>query len=225
MNRINPLLLLACFLLSACSSTTLTTTPVPITVQYTAASVPWLAKVYTCAGANGITAEQRAADFIDPRTVDMAIRIGQPENLTSPAYQVGSEDILVGVNKLNPINSLTADQVRGLFSGQIQNWQAINGSDAAVQVWIFAAGEDVQQIFEQTILGGSPVTSLARLATSPDEMSQGIANDVNAVGILTRHWKAGNVAEVFTVATVPVLAITAQEPSGALPGIIACLQK
>jgi hypothetical protein len=225
MNRLKAFLLLACLLLPACSSATPSATPVPITVQYTAASIPWLANVYTCAGANGITAEQRAADFLDPQTVDMAIRVGQPENLVTPAYQIGNEDILVAVNKLNPISTLTADQLRGLFSGQIQNWQALNGSEATVQVWVFAAGEDVQQIFEQTILGGSPVTSLARLATSPDEMSKGIANDINAIGILTRHWKAGNVTEVFTVATVPVLAITAGQPSGALPGIIACLQK
>jgi hypothetical protein len=56
-------------------------------------------------------------------------------------------------------------------------------------------------------------------------MSQAIANDVNAVGILTRHWKAGNVSDVFTVTTVPVLAIPSSDPQGVVQQVIACLQK
>ena len=172
-----------------------------------------------------VKAEQSTADFPNLQTANMAIRIGQPDDLTFPAYQIGSEDILVIVNPQNPLNTLIAEQVRGLFTGQIQNWQEVNRSSAPVQVWVFASGEDVQQIFEQTILGGSPVTSTAKLATSMEEMSQAIAKDVNAIGILPRHWKTGNVSEVFTVATVPVLALTPSEPQGAVQGILACLQK
>ncbi len=33
---------------------------------------------------------------------------------------------------------------------------------APVQVWVLAAGEDVQQIFQDAAMGGTPVTSLAQ---------------------------------------------------------------
>ena len=83
-----------------------------------------------------------------------------------------------------------------------------------------------QNIFENTVLGGSPVTSLARLANNPDEMSQAISKDVNAIGLLTRHWKTGDTSEVFTAASnLPVLAITQSQPQGVLAQILACLQK
>ena len=215
---------LACFLLASCSSATTTVSMQQLTIQYTAASIPWLADLTNCAGANVVNAEQRAADFLDPQVVDMALRIGQPDTLASPAFQIGSEEILVIVNSQNPINHLTLDQVRGLFSGQILNWQEVNGSNDPVQVWVFATGEDVQRIFEQSVLGGSPVTSTARLATDMEEMSQAIADDMDAVGILPRHWNMGNVSDVFTVATVPVLALTEGEPQGAVEGLLACLQ-
>ncbi len=216
---------LACFVLPACTPTAPTAAAETIRVQYTAAAIPWLADLNTCAGTTVVTSEQRAADFLDPTSVDLALRIGQPKELTSPAYQISTEDILVIVNSQNPSKTLTAEEVRGLFEGTIQTWQAINGSDAPVQVWVFTAGEDVQQVFEQNAMGGSPITTLARLATSPDEMSQAIANDVNAVGILTRHWKAGNVTEAFSVSTVPVLALVLAEPQGVVQEILACLQK
>jgi hypothetical protein len=183
-----------------------------------------MADIQNCAGTSVVSSEQRTAGFLDLQTAIIAIRIGQPLELTSPAYQIGSEDILVIVNLQNPVGALTADQVRALFTGQITNWQAINNTNASVQVWVFASGEDIQDVFEKAIQGESPVTPNARLASSPDEMSQAVANDVNAVGILTRHWKAGNVSEVYSLANIPVLAISAGEPQGIVQGILACLQ-
>lgn len=210
--------------LTSCSPATPTAAAEIITVQYTAAAAPWLVNLYDCAGENTILVEQRAADYFDPN-MKLAIRIGEPINLDSPAYQIGTEDILVIVNPLNPINRLDGDQVRDLFSGQIQNWKDINGTEAAAQVWVFTPSEDVQQIFEQIALRGAPITSLARLAAGPEEMAQAIVSDVNAIGILSRDWITANVASVFTAASVPVLAIPPAEPQGALAELLACLQK
>ena len=215
------LLLLA----ASCSSATPTAQAEALHIQYTFAAQPWLANLYNCAGNNVVETELRAADFLDPQSVNLAIRIGQPTDLTGSAYQIGTEEILVVANRQNPVTQLTAEQVRGLFTGQVQTWKDISGTDAPVQVWVFPAGEDIQQIFEQTALGGSPVTSAARLANTSDEMSQAIANDVNAVGILTRHGKTGNISDVFTAATAPVLAIAPSEPDNTMAGILACLQK
>jgi len=220
-----PRILLSCLLLASCSTPVPTPTAEIIHVQYTSSAEPWLAAVYACAGNTVVAADPRAAEFLDPLTTDLVIRLGQPENLTSPAYKIDSEDILVIVSRQNPVNTLTPDQVRGLFGGQITTWKEINGSDAAVQVWAFGPGEDVEQVFVQTALGGSPVTSTARLATGPEEMARAIANDVNAIGFLTRHWKAGNVSDVFTVATVPLLVLSANKPQQVIQGILACLQK
>jgi PBP superfamily domain len=211
-------------ILAACTSSAPTAQAPVLRVQYTFAAQPWLADLSNCAGEIVVNTELRAADYIDLSSADLALRLGDT-GVTTPAYQIGADDILVVVNRQNPINRLTAEEVLGLFTGSIQTWKSINGSDSPVQVWVFAAGEDVQQIFEQAALGGAPVASTARLATDPDEMAQAVTEDVNAVGILTRHWKAGNVSDVYTVATVPVLAIFPAEPQGAMADLAACLQK
>ena len=197
----------------ACSPAVPTTVAGSLQVQYTFASQPWLTKLSDCAGNMVIKSELRSAGYLNLNNAELVMRIGENLQPDLPTFQVGAEDILVTVNPQNPTSRLPANQVRGLFSGQIRNWQEINHSNAPVQVWVFASGEDVQQIFNQTILGDDmAVTSLARLASSPDEMLQAIAADVHAVGILTRGWKA-------------VLAITPSEPQGALANLIACLQK
>ncbi|HEY5158607.1 MAG TPA: substrate-binding domain-containing protein [Anaerolineales bacterium] len=220
-----PFILLSCLLLSSCSNTTLTPTAEIINIQYTSAAEPWLAALYSCAGNTVVTADLRAADFLDLQATDLVIRFGQPENLTSSAYRIGTDDLLVIVNPQNPVKKLDASQARGLFSGQIQNWKDAGGSDSLAQVWAFSKADDLQAIFNQIVLGSSPVTSTARLAASTDEMIQAVSRDVNAIGILTGHLKTSSVSEVFTVTNVPVLILTRSDPPGEITSIISCLQK
>ena len=94
------------------------------------------------------------------------------------------------------------------------------------QVWVFPTGEDIQQIFEATILGGSPLTSMARLATDPDEMARAVSNDPNAIGLITARLKSDTTTDAFIAASnLPVLAISRPMPSETLTKIIACLQQ
>jgi hypothetical protein len=225
MIRNSAYLLLVCILISSCNSTKPITSEEPLIVHYTASTKPWLADVYACSNLNAVRAEERAADLMDPQSYDLAIRIGLPDNLVPPAFEIGSEDIVVILNLENPINNLTTDQVQGIFTGQTQNWQEINGSNAPVQAWVFPSGEDIQQIFEQSALGGSTVTSFARLAAGPVEMAQAIATDVNAIGFLSRRWKTGAVSGVYTIVNIPVLALTPVDPPEVVQEILACLQK
>jgi hypothetical protein len=63
------------------------------------------------------------------------------------------------------------------------------------------------------------------VAVSPQQMSDTLVNQSNAVGILPRHSKVGDVRDVFSVAKVPVLAVTQSKPQGAVNQLIGCLQK
>jgi hypothetical protein len=90
---------------------------------------------------------------------------------------------------------------------------------------VYDSGEDVQEVFDQSVMQASSVSPSARLAVNPQQMSDTLVNEANTLGILPRHWKAGDVREVFSVGTVPVLAITNAEPVGVLEELIACLQK
>jgi phosphate transport system substrate-binding protein len=226
MKRTLMLVVLTCLLLPACNSTAPTARPEKLTVQYTAATVPWLAGVYGCAGGAMVTAVESAADFLDPRSANMVIRLGKPTNLTTFAFQIARDDLLVIVNLKNPSSKMTAEQVNAIFTGQVQNWESINGTDEPVETWVYPAGEDIQIAFGQSILNGSPVPSTAHLANNPDEMLQAVEKNVNAIGIITGRWKTGNVAGVYTAASnLPILAITLSKPEGTLARVIACLQK
>ena len=205
------LFLISSFLLFSCSPNTPQPTPQAVSVYSTSAAQPWLAEVYACAGTSAVISR-----LDDPSVADIGLRVGEPEFLASAAYQIDVEEILIVTHRQSPVQNLTLEEVRALFAGQ---------GDATVQVWVYAPEEDVQQVFDQAVMGEGSVVSSARLAVNPQEMSDTLVNQANAVGILPRHWKAGDVREVFSVATVPVLALAKTEPQGVIKELIACLQK
>jgi len=196
-----------------CACTT-STPPAPlqvVTVYSTSAAQPWLPEAYACAESFAVISRVDNAS-----SADIVLRVGEPEFLVSPAYQIDTEEILIVTHRQSPVQNLTLAEARALFAGQ---------ADASMQVWVYASGEDVQEVFDQVVMAGRSVDASARLAVNPQHMSDTLVNESNSVGILPRHWKAGDSREVFMVASVPVLALTNSEPQGSIKELIACLQK
>ena len=204
-------LFLLLLFLTSCSTPTPTPELQIVDVYATSAAQPWLGDVYDCAPDGTLI---RLIN--DPLSADISLRIGEPDFWPVAAFQIDTEELLIVTHRQSSVQNLTVEQVRELFAGQ---------GDPSVQVWVYAEGEDVQRVFEQAVMQGRSVTSSARLATGPQHMSDTLNNEPNTVGILPRHWKAGDSRPVYTIPDVPVLALVKEEPQGAIQGIIVCLQK
>ena len=202
-------LVLSSFIVVSCAPATQTFQTQVVSVYATSAAQPWLTELYTCADNSSVTLN------LTTDKPDIALRVGEPEIIISPVYQIDEEEILIVTNRESPIQNLTLSEVQELFA---------QGNDSA-KVWVYASDADVQIVFDQLVMKGRSVTSFAGLATSPQQMSNLINAEKDAVGILPKHWMTGNVREVFSAGTVPVLAITKEEPQGAVKELISCLQK
>ncbi len=88
--------------------------------------------------------------------------------------------IVVGIN--NPFNgSLTSNQVKGIFQGQITNWSQLGGANATIRVINRPPVSGTHQTFKEMVLNGenfgnsSNITTLDRDATTP--MLRALGND------------------------------------------------
>ncbi|HEY9152249.1 MAG TPA: substrate-binding domain-containing protein [Anaerolineales bacterium] len=207
------------FLLTACAPAPAIVTPQLVKVYVTSATSSRLNNLYNC------STPSTAILLSDPQAADITLRLGPPDNLSSPAFQIGMDDVDVIVQSQNSINQLTADQVHSIFLGQVTNWKDIGGSDMPIQVWTYAPGVDIQQIFEQDVMINQQVTSLARLAVSAQNMLDAISKDSGAIGLLPHSLETSNVKSVYKIASAPLLAITKSQPQGTVKDLIACLQK
>ncbi|NWG33426.1 MAG: hypothetical protein HXY42_03210 [Chloroflexi bacterium] len=197
-------------LLASCSTETPQTPPQVVSVYSTSAAAPWLTDLYACA--ESVATISRADD---PSAADISLRIGEPEFLTSFAYQIDEEEVLIVAHRQNPVQTLTIEEVRALFAGL---------GDPSVQVWVYASDEDVFRVFDQFAMEGRSVSSSARVAVDPAQMSDALTVEAGAVGILPRSWLTASLREVYSVTKVPVLVIMQREPQGAVGWLIDCLQ-
>jgi hypothetical protein len=207
--------------LAACSPAE---TPVPkpvFQIYASSAAQPWLSELFQCAEQNNIL----LSITNDPKTATVSLRLGESDSLVSPVYQIDEEEILVVTHLQTGIGTLTEDQVRAVFSGQVSNWSELGGSDVPVEVWVYPQGEDIQQAFGQTVMGGLPVAPMARLAVSAQHMSDSVGSNPGSIGFIPRRWKMGNTHETYVAAVLPVLAITKPEVDEAINNVLACLQK
>lgn len=199
---------------ASCSTSTPPPTPQVVSVSSTSATQPWLSELYDCAAHSSVTI--RLSDSAPASAADIRLQLGEPDVPAPFVYQIDSEEILIVTQRQSPIQNLTLDEARALFMGQ---------GEPSVQVWVYDSDVDVQRAFDQLVMNGGSVTSTAKVAVSSQQMSDTLVNQPNTVGILPKHWKAGDSRIVFSAGTVPVLAITQHEPQGVIKSLVACLQK
>lgn len=200
--------------LTACASSPETSLPAPppvVSVYASPAAEPWLEDVFACGTEISVVIRLSASES----AADIRLRLGEPETLSSPAYQIGTEDILVVTRRESPLQNLERDQAQMLFSKGGGN----------VEVWVYASSADVQEIFEREVMRGMQIHASARLALHPGQFVDALNAGSSAVGLLPRRWINETMREAFALRDVPVLAITPGEPQGAVKELIACLQK
>jgi hypothetical protein len=170
---------------------------------------PWLPRVYECAPAGSVIRLSSS-----PSGADLHLRLGEPRDLGMPAYQIDEDEMIVVVINQSSLQEMNAEQVQSLFA---------QGNGSAI-VWGYASDADMQIVFDQLVMKERPVSSLARLAVSPDQMTDALNADPSAVGILSRAWMRDTLRAIYSFGPVPVLALMDEEPQGTTRTLISCMQ-
>lgn len=66
---------------------------------------------------------------------------------------VAAETLVFFVNADNPVENLTLNQVRDIYTGKIRNWKDVGGSDAPIQAYQRPKGGGSQAIMDKEIMG------------------------------------------------------------------------
>ncbi|MBI5739512.1 MAG: substrate-binding domain-containing protein [Nitrospirae bacterium] len=88
---------------------------------------------------------------------------------------------VVIVHRNNPVNSLTIEQLRGLFTGRINNWKEVGGADLPVTVVRGKRSESCNKAFEDQILNNEP---WAGHLLSVNDVTYNVASRPEAIGYL-----------------------------------------
>lgn len=219
-------------------------TPLILQVQVTASLRNLSEDFHACANQVGIgmvVLETITAD-LDPTESDITLRRGEPNPLEGYAAVIGDETLTAVVHPDNPIEQLSLDEIKRLYTGTIDNWIEVSPSRASaelpeveVQAWVYPPGEDVQQvlvgmIIEETGVEGEAYRSPAYLAPDPQAVREAVSQNLGAIGFLPQSWIDSSVKTVEIEGLdpdqmrQPILAISSSEPVGAARNWLLCVQ-
>lgn len=178
-----------------------------VTINYSPFTEFQVNEVYACA--NDLAIQLNVTD----QSPEITFQFGEPKILSDYAYQVGEEELVVVVNRQSEIQELSQAEVQNFFGTQ------------AMQVWVYAEGENLQQVFDQVAMQGRSVSSFAKVAPNPQILIEVLSADANAIGFIPKSIVNENLKTVYSLGSFPILAVTETEPQGALKNLIGCLQK
>ncbi len=97
-------------------------------------------------------------------------------------HLIGSYSIAIVVHSNSPVQNLTRDQVRDIFTGKIQNWQQVAGPDAPIHVYGRDPISGTYLGFREVALQDNPYTPSLKTLTHYSEIVEAVAHDPNGIG-------------------------------------------
>ena len=96
---------------------------------------------------------------------------------------IGKDHIVVITHKDNPVRKLSAEQLKGIFSGEIENWSRVGGPDMPIMVVWGSLMPDTNAMFLSEFLPGKTLASDVLDATTAEDVRENIAANPSAIGI------------------------------------------
>lgn len=126
---------------------------------------------------------------------------------------IGDEAFVFFTHKDNPVDSLTIEQVKGIYSGQITNWKEVGGKNIPIKAYQRNSGSGSQSMMER-FMGDTP------LMTPPKHQVQDLMSGIidrvtdyqnrnSAIGFSYRYYLTG----IMENPNVKVLKINGIEPT------------
>ena len=111
----------------------------------------------------------------------------EAEGLRCEMEPICTEALVFITNEGNPVDSLTSEQLRAIYAGEITNWSEVGGADEPIVAFQRNQGAGSQVLMEKLVMGGTPMME-APADQIPGEMGfliesvRSYDNSANAIG-------------------------------------------
>jgi phosphate transport system substrate-binding protein len=97
-------------------------------------------------------------------------------------YKVALDGLSVYVNRQNPLEELLLDQLEGIFTGRITNWQEVGGLDAPITLYSRENSSGTYEFFKEHVLKNRDFAASTQTMPGTAAVVQAVAKDPNGIG-------------------------------------------
>ena len=122
---------------------------------------------------------------------------------------VAFDGIAVIVNPRNPVDELTTDQLRAIFSGEVTNWREVGGEDRSIDLVNRDEASGTREAFKKIAMGDARFDVSAVVLPGTGQVRDVVSRSAGAVGYIS----VGFVAPRFASTRVKALVVDGVTPS------------
>ena len=131
-----------------------------------------------------------------------------------------SEKGLLMVHSGNKVKSLSKEQLKGIFTGKLQNWKEVGGDDAPILVVWPTLSSGALALFQAKILDNEPVTKSVYDVGTISDTPSAIAGTAEAIGIVNAGTTEKGIKEVAAPIERPLTLVYKGTPSANLQKLL-----
>lgn len=146
---------------------------------------------------NGTTEICAASRSMKPNEIDLASKQGKEP----VEFDVALDGIALVVHPDNPVDILTLNQLKQIFTGEVTNWQEFGGPDQEIYVLSRESSSGTYVFFQEHVLEKQDYTNRARLMPATSAIIQSISEDKWSIGYVGLGYaaEAGDKVKVISV--------------------------
>lgn len=97
-------------------------------------------------------------------------------------YKVALDGVTIYVHESNPVNDLTLEQLRQIFTGKIRNWKEVGGPDARINIYSRENSSGTYEFMKERVLMGLDFSPRAQTIPGTAAVIEAVAKDKNGIG-------------------------------------------
>ncbi|MAT39933.1 MAG: phosphate-binding protein [Ectothiorhodospiraceae bacterium] len=109
-------------------------------------------------------------------------RIREKYGTTGVQVTVAKDGILVYINQKNPVSSITSEQLRKIYTGELTNWNEIGGPDHQIIVYGRENNSGTHYFFKQEILLGDEFSTSVQSLQGTSAVVNAVSHDPYGIG-------------------------------------------
>ena len=156
-------------------------------------------------GGSGVGIKQVGEGLVDIGNSGRQAKPEEVEKYGLKMFKWAVDGVGVVVNPANPVQSLTKDQLKRIYAGEIDNWSTIGGADHAITIYTRDEASGTRAVFWKKALDKGEIATGALFVPSNGAMKTAVANDPHAIGYVSVGHMDETVAPVALDGVAPTL--------------------
>lgn len=112
---------------------------------------------------------------------DKEVKMAAEKGMNPKQVVIALDAVIPIVNKSNPVNDLTIDQLQAIYAGKVTNWKEVGGKDEGIVVVSRDTSSGTYETWSHFVMGKTRVFPGALLQASSGAVLQAVAKNPRAI--------------------------------------------